>query len=272
MDGVSQIFDQARSLFEHHMPVASTAAVTAGAAVTAFIGLSMSVLGAKLARIAITLGLVFAGALAGGFTTLHADIPVPIAAGFGALFCGAMGFVLYRFWVGVLTGLLLITAASGSYGLSVLGPELASYSEVGGTAPMLVSEDFTTPSPEAQRQYLNPQFSDWARGFWDHVTARNKTGVKKVALVDACAGIFGLLLGLIAVRFTLVTMTALAGTALFSFGAFVLANRVHPQFYQAGMEHPQAIAFSCGAMLVASLILQTLLTRPKKSATAAIES
>ncbi len=107
---------------------------------------------------------------------------------------------------------------------------------------------------------------------WDYTNENDKGGIRRLALLSGCAGLFGLLLGLFAVRFTLVAVTSLVGTLMISAGAIGLAQQWQPQMYEAVLNHPQALGIAGGTFLLGSIILQTLLTRPDKAATAPAKS
>ncbi len=270
MNALNEIIERARLLVEHH--VSHDIAVPAFVGVIVgliIVGLGLSVLGAKLARGSLTALFCVTGAGAGLYMGRLADVPSPVAGLLGAAILGVVGFALHRVWVGVAAGLVVVVGVNATYGARTLGPEFREYAHNQGTMPAVVSplgDTFTVPEPDVQAAALNPEFQRWARGFWDYAFEHDRGGTRRVALTSACAALFGMLMGVFAVRFTLVTTTAVVGTAMFGFGILSAARTWRPDFYQAGVDHPQALAAACGTFLLASLLLQTLLTKPHNSA------
>jgi hypothetical protein len=282
METINQFIQGLQSLAGQHLPNnANVPAVTAVAVVLVVVGLVLAVLGAKLARGMLTFGFVIAGIGVGAAVGGRFDAPLAVSGLLGATTCGLLGFVMYRLWVGVLTGVVLVMILSSTYGAKTMAPDWKAYVDRRGDAPALsapggvgggsvtvssgAGEMFTTPDPETQARFLNPEFSDWLRGFWDFTSTNDPGKVRKLMLISGCLALFGLISGLLAVRFTLVTITSIVGTTMLLSGATVLIQQVLPDLYSAFMDHPQAVAMSGGTFLLGSLVLQSLLTRPHKA-------
>lgn len=273
MNAASEYLERVRLLVEQHAPQDVALPMMAmGAVAFIVMGLGMSVLGAKLARISLTFSLAIAGLAGGVYLTRFVDVPIGLAGLLGAGVFGVLGFVLHRLWVGVATGMMFMVVLNSTYGANTLGPQFEAFQLSHGAMPSLLVEK-PLPSNESIRVAgVNPVFGEWVGGFWEFARARDESGVHKLALMTACAGTLGLVLGLLAVRFTLVTVTSLVGTLLISSGAVTLVQQWQPDLYQAGLAHPQAIGVACASFLLGSLVLQTLLTRPDKPAAAKSKS
>ena len=271
MDTLSQFSDQLRMLIEHHMP--AEAAVPLATAVPIGMiaaGLGTAVLGAKLTRSGITMFFFLLGAVGGAALGEHMEIGLsPLLTGaIGGVLTAILGFAMHRLWVGLMTCVLLGVLAGGGLSYHSVLPQLESYRQM----PPLTTRstaDFTTPDPEMQKSNLNPKFEQWARGFWDHATTRDTTLERNLSVVTAAAAVFGLMLGLLAPRFTLIAVTSVMGTAMLTFGATALIQQWHPKLYEAAVYHPRAAGAACCTFLLGSLILQVLLTRPDKPRSAA---
>lgn len=275
MDVLSEFFERGRLLIEHHVSDEVAMPMFIGAAIALLVaGLGVAVLGAKLARLATAMSFGVLGAGCGLYVGRFADVPAVVAALVGAGLLGVAGYSLHRLWVGLVSGWVLILALNATYGAHTLGPQVQDYASNYGKMPAIVAdspETFTVPEPSVQAAALNPEFTSWVRGLWDYTYEHDRRGTRRIVLMSVCVGLFGLLIGLFAPRLTLVTMTSLVGTAMFSLGALGMAREWQPDFYQAGFDHPQTVATACGTFLLGSLILQTLLTRPHKPAPDAAE-
>jgi len=265
MNALQQLGEQVRLFCEHHVPTEATLPVfVAGPAVLVGVGVITAVLGAKLVRPTLTLTFAIAGAVVGANVGESLGISLPLTSALTAAVFGLAGFYFLRLWVGLLTCALFAGLATGSYGAHRLMPQLETY---GQTPPEVIAEqnaNFTVPSIEAQQMQLNPEFKTWANQFWNDATAADQTLQRDVVVAGIAAGVFGLLLGLVAVRFTLIVVTSAIGTSLLLCGATALVHQLQPEFYRACVTHPQAAGIMGGTCLLASLVLQFLLTRSHK--------
>jgi hypothetical protein len=266
MNALEQITQQISSLAEHHLPEEAAVPVfIAAPAALVVLGLLTAVLGAKLARPSIALGFAIGGATIGVVAGQALAVSMPLCAAIGAVVFGISGFVLLRLWVGVATCVLFAAIAAGSYGAHHAMPHLRSYSEPAPPAITTPEYRFSTPEPRVQELHLNPEFNAWLEDLYTHVTSKEVNLERNMVLSAVAAGVFGLLLGLMAVRFTLVILTSVMGTAALIAGASTLLCHHRPELYHAALAHPGALAIACGAFLLGSLVLQALLTRSHKS-------
>ena len=267
MDVIGQFYERAGFLVGQQAPDdVAVPLATAGAIGCVISGLMISVLGAKLARFSLTLGFGVMGIVAGVFLGERVNLPTAAVAMGVAVGTGLIGFFMHRVWVGVLTGALMVLAVNSTYGVHTVAPHLPVFEQDFGNMPAAVVQKLSTADLGARNIQINPEFTQWIKGFWDYTKLHEKRGVRHVALLSGCAGLFGMLLGLFAVRFTLVLVTSIVGTLLITGGAIGMAEQWQPQLYQAMIEHPQVLGMAGGTCLLGSIILQTLLTRPDKSA------
>ena len=266
MNALDQLGEQLRQFAEHHVPTEATVPVfVAGPIVIVAIGLITAVLGAKLARPSLTLAFAIAGAAFGAGVGSSYDISQPLAASIAAVVMGLAGFFLHRLWVGVITCVLFASLATGTYGTHRLIPQIEQYPQPPPEVLAQAPETFTVPTPQAQDTHLNPQFKTWAKAFWTDANQRDKSLTRDLVLAGATAGVLGLLLGLVAVRMTLILVTSLIGTTLLISGGTALVHEYQPDFYQACVANPSVAGIMGGVCLLASMILQLLLTRSEKS-------
>ncbi len=265
MDALSQLGDQVRMFLDQHVPPVAmvTSAITA-----VVIGLGLSVLGAKLARFAMTAVFALGGAAVGALISGEWAVSVPLSMLVGGGFAGVIGFFFHRLWIGLITALLFAGIIGGGVGLRSLAPMLADYEQMPAIVQTTASSGFSIPDPDTQADYLNPEFRRWAQGFWSYAQGQDLRIQEKLSLVTVGAALVGFLLGALAVRFTLILVTAILGTAMVTSGLAALAQQYQPDLVQASIDHPQIGALAWGIFLVGSLVVQTLLTSSDKSSRA----
>lgn len=262
METLSQVRDQLNVLFQQHVP---PVALVSTAVTFIVIGLGMSVLGAKLARFAMTTAFALAGAVGGTLISQNWSVSAPVSILLTCITGGVIGFFFHRLWIGVATAGLFAAVAGGGFGVQSLLPSLSSYERMPSIVQMPETKGFSVPDLQTQKSYLNPEFPRWAQGFWDYAKAQDPKVAEKLSLVTAAAALVGFLVGALAVRFTLIVITALLGTAMVTSGVFALAQQYQPALVQSGFDRPQIGLLAWGVFLLGSLILQTLVTRSDKS-------
>jgi len=127
-----------------------------------------------------------------------------------------------------------------------------------------VAEAFVIPTPEQQRAYVDRSPTEWFQQFWGYVTQQDATVARNGRALAVASLVTGLCIGLIAVRAAMILSASLVGTSLFAAGAGTLLAEIAPeQTRQAMQNHQPVIGIAIGAFLLGSIVIQTLLTRPK---------
>ncbi|MFQ5589913.1 MAG: hypothetical protein ACE5HE_02005 [Phycisphaerae bacterium] len=269
MTDLTPILDQLRTFAEQsgHADI-DTLAVPA-AIVCLVAGIGLSVLGAKLARPAITIALAALGGTVGVWFARTAGFSYPIGAVVGtiagAVVFGTIAYRTFTVWVGVGTALVFSSLALGTLGGQRVFPHYAEFAET--MNPVLPdSVGFAVPSPEQRDEYLTKPPRETALEFWAFVTDEDASVATQGQLLGVGAAVAGLFLGVVAVRWMLIVSSALLGTALLAAGVGTLLRVIcTPESFQALQSHSTAMGMGVGAVLVTSLILQTLLTRKAPS-------
>lgn len=227
------------------------------------LGISLAILGAKLARFSFTLGFIVLGGFAGKYFGEHYGIAPEICAALGALLIGVLGFLMFRVWAAVLAAAVLTAVVLGVFGFNRVLPHVQTYepaapslsavpAEVNGPAAVPPDYGLSDARERAQQRLLD---------FWQHVSSEDAT-VERVGQVLAIAtGLLSLIIGLLSIRLALIVSTAIMGTVLVTVGFATLLAQTLPRVYQTGVENPVIMGMGVGALLVTSLIMQTLLTR-----------
>jgi hypothetical protein len=257
----SQLWEQAQRLFTYHVPTDSLPPLVPAALVLLAGGVVVAVLGARLARPALAGVFGLGGAIAAG--RLSAEYGWSLAASviIGGIVLAGAGFLLYRLWVAVAAGGILVALALGVVAYQRALPELQSYNQASLTANVTEEAGFAVLSPDEQARYIREDAGQWARGFWNHVTARHAGVQRNLAIIGGIAALLGITLGLIATRFTLILGTSLIGTALVGGAMAALAHNFTPNAYREALSNPPWLYGGIAAFLLCSLVFQARLNR-----------
>lgn len=221
------------------------------------IGVLASTLGAKLARPIVTLAFGGLGATLAGMYGHGLDFPLPVTIIIAAALAGMVGYLAFRLWVGVGAGGLLALIALSIYGSTHIIPHLQTF-EASQPATM---DEYVIPDVPQEQQDPWKNVAATAKDFWAHLQTQQADIERDTLLIAAAAGLFGLVVGVWAVRFTLVVSTAIAGTSLLVAALSLVLQCYWPQVWESLPEHSSEVNIAVLGFLLASLILQTLLTR-----------
>lgn len=221
------------------------------------IGVLASTLGAKLARPIVTLAFAAAGGVAAGMYGGAFDFPLPVTVILASVLAGLAGVLAFRLWVGIGAGALLALIALCIYGSGHIIPHLQTFP---APEPGAVAE-FTIPDVPLEQQDTWENLGHEAKRFWAHLKTQQADVERYTLLIAAAAGLFGLVIGALAVRFTLVVLTAGAGTLLVASALGLSLQSYWPQVWESLSAHATEVNVALLAFFAASLILQTLLTR-----------
>ena len=248
------------------MPAEYAAPVLPVAVGMLVVGVVLSVLGAKLARFGIAAGFVLAGVAAASVIAPHVNWPFVAVVVLGIVIGWAFGHLLFRLWVGLGAAALCMALALGVFGSQVVLPHFLEYDPTpsfDGTfsLPDPVAPDLNIDNPDSVEQAL-AGVHERAEDFWLYVQSQEVDVNRHIALVGLVAGVIGLLVGSLLPRLTLIVGSSVMGTSLVMSGLAGLAARVfNIDLTRASTDHGGAILASSLVFLVASLVLQSLLTR-----------
>lgn len=266
MNELTTIWEQFSLFLSQHVPAGFLQQAGWVAVGTLVLGIGISVLGAKLARFAMTSAFVVGG-FAAGFFFGQAFGYTSLLCGFvGAALIGAIGFLTFRLWVGVTAATLLCVVALGVFGQQRLLPHVGEFQQsMMAWSPTDGPVEFSVPTPEEQAALRDRTPEQWAEQFWSYVKLRDLDADRQVRVIGIVALLTGLLLGMVAVRATLIIGTSVVGTILVSTGVATLFARFVPDGYHAGFQHAGVVGIGVGSFLATSVILQTLVTRSARS-------
>lgn len=260
--------EQLRTFLVQSLPSETFANAVPVAILVLIVGVAISVLGAKLARVGVTAGFVGLGAYAGYRFGVSADFPPPLCALIAAGMIGVIGHLTFRLWVGAAVAVVLTSLALGSFSYEKLLPHVESFEQtqmVALPASAQGTSEFAIPTPDEQQAYVKRSPRELATQFWDYATAQDGDLPRRAQAIGLAALVTGLFIGVVAVRWALVISTSLLGTALVAGGVGALFASFSPGSYQAFLTHPALGAMAAGLFMLTSLCLQAMLTRKTPS-------
>ena len=259
MTGTMDLWQQLHAAADQHLTAGAVPALAGG---IIGLGVLISVLGAKLARPALALLFLCLGtSLAGQFSDRLA-LPYPVLLAIGAGVGGAVGYALYRLWVGLATGVLLACVAGMVLGhghiLSAIHEGL-NQTAVSGLSVQV--SDFVLESPQAQAAHGQASPREFAAELWNNIRAQSPVTAGRIPVAATLAGLAGLLFGLFAVRVAVILGTATLGTACLCFGTATLAQQFRPDVLDQLLGREGMVILIVLGILAASSLLQAHLTR-----------
>ncbi len=256
--------EQLRMFLVQHLPTETFANAVPVAILVLIVGIAISVLGAKLARIGVTAGFVGLGAFAGYRFGLHTEFPPPLCALVAAGMIGVIGHLTFRLWVGAAVAVVLASLALGTFSYEKLLPHVTEFENtqmVAMPASAGGSAGFAVPTPDEQQAYLKRSPRELATQFWDYANLQDVTIERRAQAIGLAALVTGLFLGVVAVRWALVISTSLLGTVLVAGSVGALFASFYPPSYQSFLSHPAVGGMAAGLFMLTSLSLQAMLTR-----------
>lgn len=256
--------EQLQQFISQHASADAIRGTVPAAVMLLLVGIVMSVLGAKLARFAVTTAFVVGGVAAGIRFGRELDLPPILCAAGGALLVGMIGFQTFRLWVGLGSALVLSSVVLGFYGYKNVAPHMSEFQQMTQSAP--AGGTFTLLPADKQSAYADRTPKEFAEEFWTFLTRKDANIAKNGKVLAATALLTGLCLGVLAMRWALILSTSVIGTALVSASIGTLMMKSVPDSYQSFQGNPKVMGIAIGGFLVTSLILQTMLSRKAAAA------
>ncbi len=281
MTDFSQFFQQIGNAVDQLVGKDTTVSIVTIAAISAMgTGLIVAVLGARLWRFTLTAAFILIGAGVGAQVASSFNWMPLAGMAIGAAGIGMIAFKLYRIWVGIAAAAFFAVAAGSAVGYHDMVPQLRQFGPPPAVSPNLTAGSANVADNDDERMAMakrwwsqqGPALDNWAQGFWAQATSQNQNVKRNFTISAAAAGIFGLILGIFSVRFTSVVITTVTGTVLLVGGASALVKAWKPEMFDNAFQHPNVIGTALGVFLLASFVLQMLLTRSDKPAKSAPEA
>lgn len=232
-------------LYRHFVPDDWIRYPNITAACVAVAGLILAFWGTRLLKTIYILGFMVLGAAVGFRIGSDLKIDTLVGLTFGAGVAALIGYLFYRWWVGVTTGVAAVLLV-----LVVAWPKVANQErsfqdfqqEVG-------SGEYVLPQPgAAERQSIWTHFGELGSYLWREQRAFGN----RLMFAAGLAWLLGMVMGLLMPRFTTVMGTSVLGVLLVSAGAGVLLYRNWPDAWRRLSTHPDWYLIGMGALLIVS--------------------
>ena len=256
MDQLPSGIEPVLELIRYHVPPAWLSSALAGAGVVGFLGLILALWGTRVFRPVLVLAFAAGGAWVGLAGNQWLGLGQWFCLISAALVFGALGFVLYRLWVGVGWAALLVCA-----GLSVLGyrqalPHWEAFDQSRLTEAILAEDAFQPPTVEEQASFNQPDPAVVLGKFGSYL-AENVPHIQRNALlIIVLVGVVGLLMGLVAVKFTVILASSLVGVSLLGSAVGYGLQRFEPEILERALGRPAAVWAGLGLAVVLSMAIQ----------------
>ncbi len=261
MPDFSAKLEQVHQFFVQHLPPEALANMVPVAFLVLIAGITISVLGAKMARGGLLLAFAVLGVVAGKHFAAISNYSMPLCVIAGGIMVAAIGHLTFRLWVGAAVGAVLTAIALGGFGYDKLIPQINEYEQTRLVAVQGGGDGFVIPTAQQKASYIAQEPAELAREFWTFVTGKDPQIENRALTVGLAAMMIGLFLGVVAVRWALVLATSLAGTMLVATGVCALLAEFLPSSYRALVGSSLASGITLGGFFLSSLLLQGLLTR-----------
>ncbi len=264
MSDYASVFEQLRQGFSQHVNNGTATNAMAIAFGVLLVGVVISSLGAKFARLGITGAFIALGLYGGYHFGVSAGFQPALCAAIGACMVGVISFLTFRLWMGVATGLVLASISLGGFSYDRVLPHAQTFKYEATN-----SQGFSVPTPAGQQAYQQRNVDQYLQDLRSHVKGHDATAERDGQLLAVGTFLTGVLLGVIAVRWMAILSTSLVGTILVSAASLAILAQMVPSAYQALASRPTVAGIAMGAFLVSSLIVQLMVTRkaaaPEKS-------
>jgi hypothetical protein len=248
LQAVADLIGQGAELYRHYVPPDRVPYPNLMAIGVAGVGILLAFWGARLLRTIYILGFMVVGAAEGFRIGSNLGIDTLIGLTFGAGIAGLIGYVLFRWWVGVTAGTVAALVV-----LALVSPQLVPLNEKYQDFGLGVGSDVyrTGNGQDAQ------DFKEYLVGFSQYLWTQHKDFAGRFAVGAGLAWLLGVILGLVLPRFTTILGTSLFGVLMAAGGGGVLLYRNWPEAWSAVSSHPDWYLVGLGAFLIVSAWRQT---------------
>jgi hypothetical protein len=228
-------------------------------------GFVLAFWGNRLLRLVYVLTFIALGGAVGVSIARAAGVDLLIGLVLGAGIAGLAGHLLFRWWVGMTSGIcaaVFVLAFAAGRNSADLQTALSEYARnhpvaipLSQPAEAPAASDGSSPTTAAARQ-IGLALKDSALGAFRYFSENHQGVVARVVVVTALAWITGLGMGLCLPRFTTILGTSCLGVALLALGLGMLLFRYSPAALEAFENNDKWVFGVLGVLLLMSLIMQ----------------
>ena len=272
MDRMQAELEPLLEVIRYHIPPVWLDNALAGAVAVGVVGLVLALWGGRVFRPALVLVFAAGGVWVGLAGNQWLGLGQWFCLISGVLVFGALGFVLYRLWVGLGWSVLLVCV-----GLSVLGyrqalPHWGAFDSSRLSEAVLAEVPFQPPTVETQASFNQPDPAQVLGEFGAYL-AENVPHIRRNAiLVIGLVGMVGLLMGLLAVKFTVVLASSMVGVSLLGGALGYGLQRLRPEVLEQIVGRPAAVWAGLGIAALLCMAIQWFQVRPRVTQATATKS
>ncbi len=214
----------------------------------AVIGLILAFWGSRVLRTLFVLAFMAAGAAAGKRAADAMQVDLLIGLVLGAGFAGLIGYLFYRWWVGLTMGVVAALLVLVLFGSSQLEPVIQSFQDArtGAGTGRYDTSLLESPPEESLPGYL--------RDLWTYCWTQQRGVVYRTVGPAALAGLLGLAVGVILPRLATILATSVLGVTAAAAGGGYLAWLRWPNLWGRVEARPTwSLGLLAGFLLLALL-------------------
>lgn len=258
VEAITDLISRGADFYRHYVPPEWNAYPNVAAAGALIVGIALAFWGARVLRTIYVLAFLVAGAAGGFLLGRRYQIDPLIGLTFGGGVAALLGYVFFRWWVGMTAGALavLVVTLVASARLSEVHQEYRDHLAGVGTGGYANVWSAGSESPASVAGGLIHYLANDRRDFG-----------ARLAVASSLAWLLGMAMGMLLTRFTVVVGTSVFGVLLLSAGGGVVMWRHLPNLWGFLAGYPQWCLVAPLVLLIAAIWSQVR-PEPKKAAPA----
>lgn len=237
----------------NHVPADRLPDPTLTAAVTILAGLILAFFGARFLRAIVVLVFVLIGSTTGVRIAQIGQVDLLIGLVLGAGLAGFMGYVFYRWWVGILAGSCAVFLVMAIGGVRLLPQEIQAFED---QRLGVQSETYVLPSGPATQttriETLHNYLTELGTYFW----GQRRNLVIRFGVAAIVALLLGVIFGVTLPKFTMIVGTSLLGVTALAVGTGTLLAVHLPSLWGIILSNGVWSLVTLGIVLIGSLWFQ----------------
>lgn len=251
VQAVVDLVDKAAGFYSNHVPADSVPYPNALAGGAVALGLLLAFWGSRLLRTMYILSFMAAGGAMGVRLQHYMEIETLTGLTLGAGIAGFLGFLFYRWWVGVTAGTLAVAVV-----LLVAQPrieaELQGYSDYSQG----VAGEYVLPPAGSQELGADAMAARYVLGLKDYLWGQRRPFAVRLVLAVGLAWMLGTAAGLLLPRLTTILGTSALGVVLLAAGSGVLLYRNWPNAWDSLTARPGVLLLGIAGVFLLAVLKQ----------------
>lgn len=251
---LAELYGNVLALARYHLPAEFLPVHTNWwAAVALPVGFALAMWGARLLRTIFVLAFIVIGAAIGIQIARGRGVDVLFGLFIGAGFAALVGHLLFRWWVGVVSGcvamliLVMVQAPQINTTIGSAVTRLTDYQTGVGTGVFELRPENEAPVRDSGA-YLG--------SLWAFLLENDRDLLYRAGFMLGLSALLGLAFGILLPRLTMIVGTSLVGTVVLVTGLSVLLSSLWPAAWAVATANPSWCLGAIGVFLVGSMLHQ----------------